>query len=121
MRSKFEADVASDLAARGVSFQYEKRRMTYELPRTYIPDFELMNGIIIEAKGWFKPSDRTKMLEVKLAHPDADIRFVFQNPGLRIGGMKSATYAQWAERNGFPWAKGTVPAEWTTEKGKSDG
>ena len=33
--------------------------------------------MIIEAKGFFKPSDRRKMLAVKEAHPHLDIRFVF--------------------------------------------
>jgi hypothetical protein len=118
-RSKFEAAIAADLTARGVSYEYEKRRLSYELPCVYIPDFELPNGIIIEAKGWLKPSDRRKMVEVKRANPHLDIRFVFQKASNRIGpGTKSASYSRWAEHNGFPWAEGRVPEAWVREPKK---
>ena len=33
--------------------------------RLYKPDFVLNNGIIIEAKGWFRPRDRVKHLLIK--------------------------------------------------------
>jgi len=118
-RSKFEDSIAKSLDARGISYEYEKRRLSYELPRVYIPDFELANGIIVEAKGWFKPEDRRKMIEVQRVNPSADIRFVFQTASLKLSrGTKSATYGQWATRHGFIWAEGTVPDTWAAESRK---
>ena len=46
--------------------------------RVYKPDFILNNGIIVEAKGWFKPTDRVKHLLVQEQYPDLDIRFYFK-------------------------------------------
>ena len=60
------------------------------------PDFFLPNGVIIEAKGFFKPSDRRKMLAVKEAHPELDIRFVFMRDNTLSKSSKT-TYSMWAE------------------------
>jgi Phage endonuclease I len=72
----------------------------------------LSNGVILEAKGFFRPGDVAKMRAVKSANPDLDIRFVFQEPHRKIPGQKQ-THAQWAERHGFPWAGiNDVPLDW---------
>ena len=70
----------SNLDSRGVDYEYEPRDKTvsYAKQHSYLPDVVLSNGIIIEYKGWFKPSDRTKHLLIKKQHPDLDVRFVFQ-------------------------------------------
>lgn len=86
-------------------------------PRKYHPDFELGNGILIEAKGWFKPADRTKHLTIKHHHPHLDIRFVFSNPQAKLRASKT-TYAEWCTKNGFKFAKGLVPHEWVNEPKK---
>lgn len=103
------------------SFRGEKQitpiEYTISKPRKYHPDFLLANGIYIEAKGWFKSSDRQKHLAIKYAHPHLDIRFVFSNPNNKIGKKSNTTYAMWCERNGFKYAKGTVPPEWIKEPG----
>jgi hypothetical protein len=88
---------------------------TQSKERKYHPDFQLENGIIIEAKGWFKTSDRQKHLAIKYQHPNLDIRFVFSNPQNKIGKKSNTTYAMWCEKNGFKFSKGTVPAEWINE------
>ena len=46
--------------------------------RLYKPDFVLNNGIIIEAKGWFKARDRVKHLLIQEQYPELDIRFCFR-------------------------------------------
>lgn len=77
------------------------------------------NGIYIEAKGWLRPRDRTKMRKVKEQNPQLDVRFVFQRANSRIGKSKnSETYAGWADRLGFPWAEGRIPVAWINEKVK---
>jgi len=67
-RSGLEERIAKDLHDQGIAFDYEERRVKYLLSehRSYKPDFELPNGIIIEAKGRFKPEDRKKHLLIVL-------------------------------------------------------
>lgn len=71
----------------------------------------LTNGIIIEAKGYFRPGDVAKMRAVKAQNPDLDVRFVFMDPHKKISGQRQ-THAQWCDRHGFPWAGPTIPEEW---------
>ena len=84
------------------------------------------NIIVIEAKGFFKPSDRSKMLAVKKAHPNLDIRLLLQNNGFMYKAKKGTgrrtpdstdmRYGDWCDKHGFPWAVGTeVPKEWIDE------
>ncbi len=116
-RSKFEADVAADLSARGIPFAHESVRLLYDTPRLYIPDFTFEGrlGIFhVESKGYFPLEDRRKMLEIKRSNPEVDVRIVFQNASTKLSRAKgSITYAQWADRNGFRWAEGTIPVWWT--------
>lgn len=108
-RSEFEARVAAGLTQFGVAFQYEppNRVLTYTIEGGYTPDFVLPNGIIIEAKGWFPPEDKRKMRAVKAAHPQLDIRLVFQSTGRKGANLR------WAAKYGFPACVGDVPEEWT--------
>lgn len=101
-----------------MSFTYETLKIPYTIPaspHTYTPDFVLENGVIIESKGLFSVEDRKKHLLVKAQHPEYDIRFVFQNPHARLYKGSPTTYAMWAEKNGFKWAKKTIPEEWLKE------
>jgi hypothetical protein len=84
--------------------------------RTYTPDFVLDNGIIIETKGRFIPSDRSKHLRIREQHPDLDIRFVFSNPNARLYKGSKSTYASWCEKYGFKYAKEKIPVEWIKER-----
>lgn len=111
MRSGFERTIAAQLKKAKVKFEYESKKLPYVIKHTYTPDFILGNGVIIEAKGVFRPGDVAKMRAVKEAHPDLDIRFVFMSAHKRIPGQKQ-THAQWATRHGFPWADGSIPEDW---------
>jgi hypothetical protein len=83
------------------------------LSAVYTPDFILPNGVILEAKGYFKPEDRRKMLAVKKQHPHLDIRLVFQQPLNTLTKTSKTTYAMWAEKNGFLWAPfHAIPLDW---------
>ena len=66
-RSGLEEDTAKFLKKNKVSFQYEllKIKWTDLRIRTYTPDFVLPNGIIIETKGRFIASDRSKHLTIR--------------------------------------------------------
>ena len=113
-RSQFEIGLAKSLANKNIPYEYEQMKLTYiPKPRTYTPDFVLTkNGIIIEAKGHLDKGDRVKMQLVKEQYPDLDIRFVFVRATNKIYKGSKTTYADWANRYGFPWAEGTIPEEW---------
>jgi len=117
-RSGFEEKVYTQSLRHCDDMVYEPAtpRIMYNIPFRYIPDFVLPNGIFIEAKGWLRPRDRTKMRKVREQNPDLDIRFVFQRANSRVGKSKnSETYWEWAERLGFQWAETHIPKEWFYE------
>lgn len=113
-RSGLERKVAEDLQNRGVTYTYEGERIPYVVERKYIPDFQLSNGIYIEAKGFFKDEDCRKMKLLKAQHPDKEFRMLFQNPKTKVQS-KRFTNAEWCERYGFQYCHGTVPQEWIDE------
>ena len=115
-RSKFEASIAANLHAKNVAFTYESIRLDYTLEGTYVPDFILPSGIMVEAKGHLRAEDRRKLRAVKTQHPTLKICFCFQNANNKLSkAKKSLTYWQWAERHGFPWCNKTIPKEWYAE------
>lgn len=115
-RSKLEARLAAGPLA---PCAYETVTVLYPRPRgAYTVDFITPSGRWIEVKGFFTSADRTKMRAVKAAHPERDIRLVFQTPHKTLSKRSDTTYAQWAERHGFPWcdAKDTLTLErWARE------
>lgn len=117
MKSKLEEDVASQLKKiKKIHYSYETDKFKYVIKeRTYIPDFTIVlpSGRIfyIEAKGYLRPEDRTKMVAVKLANPNADIRFLFSKDN-KLNGKSKTRYSEWADKHGFLYAIGTVPRAW---------
>jgi len=83
---------------------------------SYLPDFVLPNGIIVEAKGYLDAASCKKMIAVKRSNPDLDIRFVFQNANGKRNKRAKLKNWEWAEKHGFPWAEGTIPLAWWKEK-----
>lgn len=114
-RSKFERTTAEFLRTKGVGFEYEKRRLSYTKVHYYKPDFELANGIIVETKGRFTSSDRTKMLGVIKENPGLDIRMVFQRDNYLYKGS-STKYTQWCKQHNIKCAVGKIPNSWLKEK-----
>jgi hypothetical protein len=119
-RSGLEKRTADFLKKRKVKFQYEEVKLKWQdlRMRTYTPDFVLSNGIIIETKGRFISSDRTKHLFVKAQHPELDIRFVFSNPRAKLYKGAKSSYGDWCDKHGFQYARETIPVEWLKEKKK---
>lgn len=118
-RSGLEEEAAAFLKARQKKVEYEKLKIEWEdlKYRTYTPDFELDNGIIIETKGIFSPADRRKHLEIQSQHPKLDIRFVFSNANARLYKGAKSRYCDWCEQKGFKWAHRVIPEGWLLEKG----
>ena len=117
-RSGLEVAVAAALSAAGVAYGYERLRVPFKQPekaRTYTPDIDLPNGIVVELKGLFTTEDRAKHLWVKEQHPDLHIRFVFSNPTSKLSKGSKTTYADWCVKHGYLYAKKSIPNEWLTE------
>lgn len=111
-RSSLETQIAHQLETAGVQFGYESFRLKYQKQCHYIPDFVLPNGVIIEAKGWFTPQDRKKLILVKQQNPGLDIRLVFSRSIHRLNKKSRTTYADWSTTYGFPHSEGKIPSEW---------
>jgi len=107
----------------GVKYQYEPTRLSFVVPETdrvYVPDFQLPNGIYVEAKGLFDRDSRKKMLLVTQQHPNLDIRMLFMRDNT-ISKKSKTKYTTWCEENGIICAvskDGHIPAEWINNKKK---
>lgn len=104
LKSGFEVKVAKVLGAR---WEYEPVKLPYVLENNYHPDFAKISptgaikATFIEAKGKFTGADRRKMVAVKKAHPDTDIRIVFMRDN-KLSKASKTTYTMWASKHGFP-------------------
>ena len=112
-RSGLEEKVADLLEGLGVSYQYESEKLSYTIEHNYTPDFLLPNYVYLETKGYWDAADRRKVLAVKRANPDIDLRMVFQSPFNKISKKSKTTYAQWCDKHDIPWtAYHNIPLEW---------
>ena len=118
-RSGLEVEAAAYLKDRQKKVAYEELKIEWEdlKYRTYTPDFELDNGIIIETKGIFSAADRRKHIEIQRQHPSLDIRFVFSNARSRLYKGAKSRYCDWCDQKGVKWANRVIPEEWLEEKG----
>lgn len=118
-RSGLEDGLAKFLEGVQQEVRYEKLKIEWEdlKYRLYTPDYELDNGIIIEAKGLFTSDDRRKHLEIKKQHPELDIRFVFSNAKAKLNKGAKTRYFEWCEKNNFLWSHRIIPKEWLQEPG----
>jgi hypothetical protein len=133
-RSRYEKHIANELNLRGVKYEYETIKIKYHLKkkgkcndcfgtsvsllRTYTPDFIFKRGeIIVEAKGRFTSSDRTKMKQVVKEHPGLDIRMLFMRDQW-CTKKKLNRYSDWCKKYGVKYAFGvSLPNEWLKEIG----
>ncbi len=119
-RNSFETFTADTLLKSGYKFLYEKIRIPYKKQHHYLADWLLTdNNIIIETKGHFTGTDRTKHLLIKEQYPDLDVRFVFVDGKDNYLSKKSNTkYSDWCKRYGFKYAFGKIPTRWLNEPKK---
>ena len=111
-RSGLEDRFSKYLDKQGIAYLFEAEKFAYVTESKYTPDFFLQNGVIIECKGFFKPSDRRKHLALKTQHPELDIRFVFQRNNTLSKNSKT-TYGDWADKHGFQWCiYPDIPSSW---------
>ena len=116
-RSGLEDRISEQLKGLSIPFKYEEFKIKYEVNeiRTYTPDFELPNGIIIESKGRFVSADRKKHLLIKSQYPFVDIRFVFSNSRAKISKGSNTSYGDWCNKHGYHYADKLIPEEWIYE------
>ena len=112
-RSKLEEKVADLLEGLGISYQYESEKLSYTIEHNYTPDFVLPNYTYLETKGYWDAADRRKVLAVKKANPQIDLRMVFQAPFNTISKKSKTTYAMWCEKHDIPWTSyHDIPLDW---------
>lgn len=112
LRSGFEERVVKALDKDNVPYLYEAESFEYVLTSRYKPDIFLKNGVILELKGFWKPSDRRKHKAMKEQHPDLDIRMVFQRNNTLTRTSKQ-TYGDWCDKHGIPWCVfPNIPPDW---------
>jgi len=118
-RSGLEKDTSLVLAKCQKAVRYEQLKIEGEdlHYRTYTPDFQLDNGILIETKGLFDSADRNKHMEVRKQHPELDIRLVFSNSKAKLYKGAKSTYSNWCDKQGFLWAHRVIPEGWLKETG----
>ena len=119
-RSGLEETLSDYLTHHQKEIRYELLKVQWEdlRYRTYTPDFQLDNGIIVEAKGLFDNDDKRKHLAIQKQHPELDIRFVFSNAQAKLYKGSKTRYSGWCEKNNFKWAHRVIPMDWLTEKGR---
>ena len=112
-RSKLEQSVAQILDQVGAKYEYETHKVAYTIQHLYNPDFVLVNGVMLETKGYWDPEDRRKIKAVIRDNPHLDIRMVFQAPFNKISKKSKTTYAQWCEKHNIKWAAAhAIPIDW---------
>lgn len=118
-RSGFEKRIKDMLRVElGDRFGYEDRKLSYISEHKYTPDFSIYSSsgefiFAIEAKGRFTSDDRSKLLDVRKAHPDFDLRLLFQKDQPIRKGSKTL-YSDWARKHNFDYHVGEeIPRRWT--------
>lgn len=107
MRNEFEKKLARQIRRAKLKVKYEAEKVPYVIAGHYIPDFIIdtpLGKIYVEAKGYFRPEAKRKLVAVKRQHPAMDIRIVFY--------ADKPAYVRWAIRYGFRYAIGSIPSEW---------
>jgi hypothetical protein len=85
-RSGLESDNARYLEHKKVQFEYEKFRVPWVVTHTYLPDFVLPNGIVVETKGRFVSADRRKHIRPPTQTGATRITSSFQIKGYHMSG-----------------------------------
>jgi predicted nuclease of restriction endonuclease-like RecB superfamily len=99
-KSKFEEIVAETYKLHD---KYEIEKIPYQLWNNYNPDFKMKENVYLEAKGFFKPSDRRKMLEVIKQHPEKRFIMFFQDSKVKLSKKSKTTYGDWCTKQNIQW------------------
>ena len=117
-RSGLEERVQEQLRLLKCDAKFEPFKIPYLVPaskHTYLPDFVLPNGIVIETKGRWDLASRKKHKLLKEQYPDLELRMVFSNSRAKISKGAKSRYSDICERLGILYADKEVPVDWVTE------
>lgn len=119
VRSKLEQTVANTLYKFKANYTYENIKITFSAPYTTCVDFYVQKKdetyMCIEAKGYFRKGETKKYKYLRLAEPDLDFRFIFEDADKPVRKGAKLNHGQWAEKHGYKWADKEFPKEWLKE------
>lgn len=111
-KSGLEESVAKMLMRKDAN--YEADKFSYVIPKTYTPDFTIVNPNghkwYLECKGWHRYEDQQKMKWLKMSNPSLDIRFLFPKDN-KVQGSKMLN-SEWCIKNEYPYCIGKIPKSW---------
>jgi hypothetical protein len=93
---------------KGLLVTYEDTVLSFTTPpqkRRYTPDWTIGPNKFIETKGFFKGTDRKKMLLIKEQHPEVTVYMLFQRASNTLSKRSTTTYGEWCDKNGIIWAE----------------
>jgi hypothetical protein len=100
--------------------EYEAEEIEYTITKKYIPDFVLTfpdgRKSYIEAKGYLRGEDRTKLVSVLHCNPGIPLHIVFAKNN-KLSRKARSRYSDWAERYNLPYALNRIPVEWLKPSG----
>lgn len=102
-RSGFEEKIGGPLEAAG--FSYEPYKITYWMPGNYTPDF-VYEWVAVEAKGWFRPGDQKKYLQIRdaiMTDHGQELVFLLQHPNKKVRKGAKMTMADWCDKHEIAW------------------
>jgi hypothetical protein len=99
VRNKLESSIRELL---GKDWKYEEEKLDYIQRKKYIPDFH-KGKFIIEAKGYFRPEDRRKMLDVINYNIENYFLMILSHPDKTISKRSKTTYGEWCTKNKVNW------------------
>ena len=102
-KSKPEVQVSQLLKQNNLPSNYEPDRLKYTVIHTYTPDFKINDNFYIEVKGRWTGADRTKHKYVRQQHPGLILLIAFQDPNRRLTKTSTTSYAQFCDKQGWPW------------------
>lgn len=127
-RSSLEAGVAAQLEAHNVKYGYEVSKFKYKKRvnsgecdscghkkvsqnKNYLADFTIHNGDIVEAKGYFHPGERAKLLAIRAANPSIRLALVFGADN-KLHKNNDKRYSDWCREHGFTFCIRKIPSAW---------
>lgn len=134
--SKFEKRIYDNARKRRIRIQYEPETFVYErrirgahcqdcssrnvVKRSrYTPDFRTSPRFLIEAKGKFDASARSRMEDFVRSRPDVQIRFLFGADNWTTK-RHVQRYTDWCRERGITCAVGDrIPETWVEPEGKN--
>jgi hypothetical protein len=87
----------------GKKAKYEADRIKFVKEAHYVPDWKIREGLYVETKGYFSPSNRANLLAFREQHPNITVCLVFQNSSNKLNSKSKTTYGEWCDKHDIRW------------------